>query len=54
MSGPISERLRQQYGTEVGDWPAGRADDALSRDVPHDGLPLGGRWWDPILAVRSI
>lgn len=37
MDGPISDRLREQYGDNVGDWPAFRKGDS------EDSLPFDPR-----------
>lgn len=44
VSGPISDRLRKLFGSNVADWPAYRASDVspMPRPKPGGG-PLGGK-----------
>lgn len=59
--GPISNRLRIQYGSDVGDWPATRkgADDSIpAESMPHDGFAMGSAWlannWVPFSGARKV
>lgn len=45
LHGVISNRLRNQYGNNVGNWPAARASDEIV-NMPkehYEGIELGGR-----------
>jgi hypothetical protein len=46
LFGPISARLRVQFGPDVAEWPAYRESEEIT-DMPADdyaGLALGRRW----------